>query len=105
MLAVVVETGTTHGYEVVGRLRAAGLGEVKGGTLYPVLGRLEEQGLLRSRWVEGAGGPGRKLVEATDAGRTELHRRHGEWTRWTSRVATILDGAVQHHAEQTTGRQ
>jgi len=43
VLALVCAHGPTHGYDVARRLRDAGLGEVKGGTLYPVLGRLEEQ--------------------------------------------------------------
>ena len=64
-MSVVGADGATHGYEVARRLQEGGLGDIKGGTLYPVLARLEEQGLTRSWWVQGAGGPGRKMIEIT----------------------------------------
>jgi Predicted transcriptional regulators len=89
-LALVCAHGPTHGYDVAKRLQAAGLGEIKGGTLYPVLGRLEEQGLIESHWAPGDGGPGRKVVSATAAGRAELASRRGRWTRWTAGVAELL---------------
>lgn len=90
VLALVCTHGPTHGYDVARRLRDAGLGEVKGGTLYPVLGRLAEQGLLTSGWVAGDGGPGRKIVTATPEGVAELHRRTVQWQGWTRRVAAVL---------------
>lgn len=89
-LALVCAHGPTHGYDVARRLQAAGLGEVKGGTLYPVLGRLEEQGLLASHWAPGDGGPGRKVVSATGEGRTELARRRDRWIHWTACVTGVL---------------
>lgn len=97
VLACVAEIGTTHGYQVARRLAEHGLGEVKGGTLYPVLTRLEEQGLTTTRWVEGLGGPGRKLVQVSDAGRTALAERHEQWDRWTARVAALLDTPASDH--------
>lgn len=104
VLALVCAHGPTHGYDVARRLRDAGLGEVKGGTLYPVLGRLEEQGLLVSHWSAGEGGPGRKVVEATRTGRRELGARRRAWRTWTGRVAAVLSLGVaddeEHEEEQ-----
>jgi PadR family transcriptional regulator len=77
-------------YDVAKRLQAAGPGEVKGGTLCPVLGRLEDQELLSSHREPGAGGPGRKVVSATAAGRRELAWRRGRWQEWTAAVADVL---------------
>ena len=57
VLSVVGADGATHGYEVARRLQDGGLGDIKGGTLYPVLARLEEQGLTRTWWVRGPAGP------------------------------------------------
>jgi PadR family transcriptional regulator, regulatory protein PadR len=96
-LAVVCAHGPTHGYEVAKRLQAAGLGEVKGGTLYPVLGRLEDQGLLASQWAPGEGGPGRKVVSATAAGRAELAARRERWREWTAAVADVLATDPEGH--------
>ncbi|MFV2017687.1 PadR family transcriptional regulator [Micromonospora sp. LOL_023] len=99
VLAIVVE-GETYGYAVAQRLQAAGLGVVKGGTLYPVLTRLEVDGLVTSTWREGAAGPGRKFFTATAAGRGELHRRAADWETFTDRVAAI---ANPQESRQSTG--
>ena len=80
----------TYGYAVAQRLQTAGLGAVKGGTLYPVLNRLEADGLLTSSWREGVGGPGRKFFAATDAGRDHLQRRAAAWHTFTERAAGLF---------------
>lgn len=90
VLAIVCRDGPTHGYDVGRRLQEGGLGRVAGGTLYPVLGRLEDQRLVRGHWVAGEGGPGRKVLEATDGGHRELRRRTADWLAWTGRVASVL---------------
>src|SRR5699024_3235900 len=53
--------GSAHGYAVAQHLQKAGIGPVKGGALYPVLNRLEDEGAVTSVWREGQGGPGRKV--------------------------------------------
>lgn len=89
VLAVVAEC-ETYGYAVAQRLRQAGLGSVKGGTLYPVLTRLEQDGLLTSSWREGEGGPGRKFFAATPAGHAALHERRAQWQIFSQRAAALL---------------
>ena len=89
VLAVVAE-GATYGYAVAQRLQAAGLGVVKGGTLYPVLARLQEDGLLTSSWRDGDGGPGRKFFAVTSAGRDVLRERSQSWLTFTERAAGLL---------------
>ena len=54
VLAVVAEE-ESYGYAIAQRLQAAGLGRVRGGTLYPVLTRLEREGLVVSSWRRGQG--------------------------------------------------
>ncbi len=44
----VVADGPTYGYAIAARLADAGLGTVKGGTLYPLLTRLQTEGLVSS---------------------------------------------------------
>ena len=63
--------GPLHGYGIAQTLAARGFGTLRGGSLYPVLARLEEAGHVSTRWVEGKGGPGRKDYALTDAGRAE----------------------------------
>lgn len=100
-LRAVGEAGTTHGYQVARRMQDAGLGDIKGGTLYPVLSRLEEQGLTRTWWVEGSGGPGRKLIAMTSEGESELAVRTAQWRNWTGRVARLLGEHVALDEQDT----
>ena len=65
--AVLAESDN-HGYAVAQRLTEAGFGRMKGGVLYPVLARLESEGILSSTWTAGEGGPGRKVYALTDRG-------------------------------------
>lgn len=78
----VLADGPTYGYAIAGRLAEAGLGTVKGGTLYPLLARLEGEGLVSSSWHAGEGGPGRKYFVLTTAGRRELRTRARLWERF-----------------------
>lgn len=78
--------GPRHGYAIAKRLGELGFGTPKGGSLYPVLARLEEEGAVRTAWVEGAHGPARKEYKITATG---LVRLHGEAAR-LSHVATML---------------
>lgn len=85
-----VADGETYGYAVARQLRSAGLGAVKGGTLYPILNRLESDGLLTSSWREGVSGPGRKFFAITHVGREHLDRRAIAWHDFTERASHLL---------------
>lgn len=61
--------GPAHGYALAESLSLEGFGRLRGGSLYPVLARLEDAGHVSSTWQEGSGGPGRRLYTITDAGR------------------------------------
>jgi len=89
VLAVVAEE-ETYGYAIAQRLQGAGLGAVKGGTLYPVLNRLEQDGLVTSSWREGTGGPGRKFFTATPHGRAHLAERTAAWHTFTERAGDLF---------------
>ncbi len=92
-LAVLAD-GDAHGYVVATRLAEAGLGTVKGGTLYPLLGRLEAAGHVQADWQPGSGGPGRKVYALTAAGRDHLARDAGRWLDFTQLTRGLLEPAV-----------
>ena len=52
----VLTQGCAHGYAVAQQLQAAGIGPVKGGALYPVLNKPEQDRALTSTWQDGRGG-------------------------------------------------
>jgi PadR family transcriptional regulator PadR len=89
VLAVVAE-GETYGYAIAQRLERVGLGQVKGGTLYPILLRLEQDNLVTSAWGAGQGGPGRKFYRITEAGTAELRVRCDDWHAFTATAAALL---------------
>lgn len=88
-LAIIGAEDTTYGYRILQRLEAAGFGTIKGGTLYPILARLEADGLISSSWGEGDGGPGRKFVSITAEGRAEVARNASRWAEFTEMVNAI----------------
>ena len=88
-LAVLAD-GETHGYAIAQRLQAAGVGPVRGGALYPVLNKLEQDGLLASTWQEGAGGPGRKVFHLTPSGWERTQQVRDGWPAFAAAVAGIL---------------
>ena len=91
VLAVLAE-GPTYGYAISARLDGLGLGAVKGGTLYPLLTRLEKADLVTTQWRPGVGGPGRKYFALTTLGRDELHRLGSGWRMFTEVTTQIVDG-------------
>lgn len=66
-----------YGYALLETLAAAGF-DVDGNTLYPLLRRLESQGLLTSRWDTDEARP-RKFYAVTELGRTV---RDAMWAEW-----------------------
>lgn len=83
--------GPAYGYAIIARLVEAGLGEIKGGTLYPLLARLETRELVTIEWRTGEGGPGRKYFRLTDAGRAELADARTAWSTFERAVDAHLE--------------
>lgn len=59
------------------------------GTLYPLLIRLKNQGMLRYRWEESTQGPPRKYYAITEEGRTQLSQMHEAWKELISTIEAI----------------
>ena len=73
-----------YGYALLGVLESAGV-ETDANTLYPLLRRLEAQGLLTSEWNTDEPRP-RKFYRTTEQGAALAGALRAEWTR--------LDGAI-----------
>src|ERR1700691_1243524 len=58
-----------YGYSLVRVLSESGSISLKEGTIYPILARLDRDGLVRSEWVESDQGPPRKYYALTSSGR------------------------------------
>ena len=94
----VLADGATYGYAIASRLTDGGLGVVKGGTLYPLLNRLESAELVTVEWRPGDGGPGRKYYQLTDDGHRTLQSTAEHWSRFTEVTRVFVAGS--HHLVQ-----
>ncbi|WP_256839530.1 PadR family transcriptional regulator [Ornithinimicrobium faecis] len=90
----ILRDGPTYGYAIATRLTEAGLGAVKGGTLYPLLGRLEQSGWVEVEWRPGEGGPGRKFYALTPEGHAEAERQAHRWAEFTDITRALTDQRV-----------
>ncbi len=82
-----------YGYDLLRVLADRGF-PAEEGTLYPVLRRLEAEGLLASTW-DTTGVRPRKYYESTERGRSALRSLAAEWLRVDASLRGILD-AVEH---------
>ena len=74
--------GPTYGYELMAKLKAQSedLFTLKEGTLYPILYRLEDDGMIAASWSQGEGKTApKKIYTATEKGLRERQRRYGVW--------------------------
>ncbi len=74
------------------RLKEADLIVVEG-TLYPLLSRLKNDGLLSYSWQESKSGPPRKYYSVTPKGKTALKRLTATWTSLSDSITSLLDHA------------
>jgi len=84
----------TYGYELLSRLgkRSGGRFHIKEGTLYPVLYRLEDAGLVVPEWEQPARGAARKVYRLTAAGEERLVELTTEWRGFAAAIESILSG-------------
>ena len=77
ILAVLAE-GDAYPSEIINRLKETKLLIVEG-TLYPLLTRLKNDGILTHRWEESSSGPPRKYYKLTPEGKSFLKELYGSW--------------------------
>lgn len=85
----------TYGYELLSKLKEGSGGRfvLKEGTLYPILYRLEDDGLIQAKWSQGQGRVApKKMYEATDLGREENLRRRKIWQEFEETVNGCMEG-------------
>jgi len=93
-LLAVMEEAPAYGYEMTKRLRARGLSIVGEGSIYPLLGRLEREGLVETHRAASDGGPPRKYYRPSHEGRRALAAGVSEWRAARDAVDAVL-GVVE----------
>jgi PadR family transcriptional regulator PadR len=89
-LLAVIEEEPAYGYELTKRMRSRGLSMVGEGSIYPLLGRLEREGLVDTYRTASNGGPPRKYYRASAEGRRVLATGVSEWRLARDAVDAVL---------------
>src|SRR3984957_1505714 len=93
--------GERYGFELTRRLaQADGLGTSEG-TVYPLLARLRQDGLVQTSWRESAQGPPRRYYRLTPEGRRALDAFAVQWQRFRDSIAGVLE---EEGADGRSGR-
>lgn len=90
VLAVLGSLKQAHyGYSLRKQLQNAGI-DIDEGTLYPLIRRLADQGLLTSKWQQGDGRE-RRYYQLSDIGSTLLVSLTNEWQTLNNNIASLLE--------------
>jgi DNA-binding PadR family transcriptional regulator len=95
ILAVLVR-GPRHGYQLALEIedRSHGFFKFNHGTLYPILHKLEKEGLIRGSWASGEGRRKRKSYALTRTGRRYAAKQVAGWHQFFEQFLRIVGGAV-----------
>jgi PadR family transcriptional regulator, regulatory protein PadR len=87
--------GPAHGYAVIQEIsrRSGGTFDLPEGTIYPVLHRLEKNGLLSSRWTIAESGRKRRTYTLTRQGRQALANHRAVWQRFVAAISGLFGEA------------
>lgn len=91
-----LSSGPAHGYAIIESIkeRSGRAFDLPEGTIYPALHRLENGGLLSSRWVKAESGRRRRVYALTKRGERALTERQALWARFSDAVGRLLAVAV-----------
>src|SRR5260370_29834133 len=90
-----LESRPRFGLELVRDLAGAGGLLTSDGTVYPLLNRLRDAGLVTSQWQTGEGERARPHYSITPAGRQSLAAFRGEWAQFAATVSQVLEQATE----------
>ena len=92
LVLTLLEARSRHGYDL-GKLieeRTKGQIRFRIGSLYPILFRLEDRGLIAGRWLEKPGERRRRLYRLTSSGRKFLKDQRSAWDAFVATINQIV---------------
>ena len=84
----IINRGEVYPSDIIDQMKAANL-HILEGTLYPLLTRLKNAGLLNYRWVESVSGPPRKYFVMTDTGKEAFFVLLQTWNDMANAVSLL----------------
>ena len=87
-----LEAGPAHGYAIIEaiKMRSGDVFDLPEGTVYPALHRLEQAGLLTSKWMTPPGGRRRRVYALTKAGTAALREQRKTWYQFSQAIGAFL---------------
>lgn len=85
----VISKGEAYPSDIIEKMKAARF-QLLEGTLYPLLTRLKNAGMLTYRWVESTGGPPRKYFSLTENGLLFYRELENTWDEMVSAVDSVI---------------
>ncbi len=95
-ILAIIKRGEVYASDILDELKQAQLIVVEG-TLYPLLTRLKNEGLLSYQWVESKSGPPRKYFQLTPEGNAFLNELELTWNELTDSVNQIIQKTKTHN--------
>jgi PadR family transcriptional regulator PadR len=86
----VIRKGEAYPSDIIEQMKAANF-QLLEGTLYPLLTRLKNSGMVNYRWVESSSGPPRKYFSLTDKGLLFYQELENTWTEMVSAVNGVIN--------------
>lgn len=81
-----------YGYDLIKELQNTGFMEIKGGTVYPLLQKLEKNKLIDGKTKPSPDGPNRKYFTITEKGKKNLDDFNIQWNDLVGIVERIMEG-------------
>jgi PadR family transcriptional regulator, regulatory protein PadR len=100
-----LELRPRFGLELVRDLAAADGLLTSDGTVYPLLNRLRDAGLVTSQWQDNEGERPRRYYSITPAGTHSLAAFRADWAQFSATVAGVLNHAGERSRTAEKGRQ
>jgi len=88
----IIKDQDKYASEILGALKDAKMLVVEG-TIYPLLTRLKNAGLLNYRWEESTSGPPRKYYKLTETGQVFLKELNGTWDELRNAVNLVTNNS------------
>lgn len=82
-----------YGYDLIKELQDMGFNDIKGGTVYPLLQKLEKNKLIDGKTKPSPDGPNRKYFTITEDGKNELKEFKTQWNDLVGVVEQIMEDA------------
>ncbi|HOB75214.1 MAG TPA: PadR family transcriptional regulator [Phycisphaerae bacterium] len=92
ILLETISRAPMYGYQICKTVNAktSGYFNLREGSLYPALHRLEQEGLLKAYWEQADTGRRRKYYQITDAGRRVLAEKREQWQAFATAIQQVL---------------